>query len=193
MPIGFDSHKVYFLLMSVETAALKMYMEKAAAEHLAQFNNLLENGITGTDKLYIRDGEHRALSALYGYLLGQQMDAFNNEVNALHQMQQNKQDLSIDKISSALLYIFRCGELVKLMKNSLVVDQKDPDKIPDLNFWKSLEDNLAQREEFLKDISSNLILVLTNFAGENWQQRMPNVTLCFELYVNFWKAHANFK
>lgn len=179
--------------MSVEATALKFYMEKAATEHLTQFNNLLENGITGGDKLWVKPGEHRALSALYGYLLGQQMESFNDEVNALHQMQQKKQDLSIDKISSALLYIFRCGELVKLMKNSLVVDQKDPNKIPDPVFWKTLEDNLAQREEFLKDISSNLILVLTNFAGENWQQRMPNVTLCFELYVNYWKAHAVFK
>jgi hypothetical protein len=35
--------------MSVEVTALKMYMEKAAAEHLAQFNHLLENGITGGD------------------------------------------------------------------------------------------------------------------------------------------------
>ena len=179
--------------MSIEAAALKMYMEKAAAEHLAQFSNLLENGITGGDQLWVKPEEHRALSALYGYLLGQQMESFNDEVNALHQMQQNKQDLSIDKISSALLYIFRCGELVKLMKNSLVVDQKDPNKIPDPVFWKTLEDNLGQREEFLKDISSNLILVLTNFAGENWQQRMPNVTLCFELYVNYWKAHAVFE
>lgn len=33
-----------------------------------------------------------------------------------------------------------------------------------------------------KDLESwILILVLTNFAGENWQQRMPNVTLSFEL------------
>ena len=184
---------MYFLDMSIENTALKMYMEKAAAEHLAQFSNLLENGITGGDKLWLQPEEHRALSALYGYLLGQQMDSFNEEVNALNDIQKRGQDLSIDKISSALLYIFRCGELVKLMKNSLVVDQKDPNKIPDANYWKSLEENLAKREEFLKDISGNLIHVLTNFAGENWQQRMPNVTLCFELYVNFWKAHANFK
>ena len=108
-------------------------------------------------------------------------------------MQQKKQDLSIDKISSALLYIFRCGELVKLMKNSLVVDQKDPDKIPDQNYWKTMEDNLSQREEMLSGITSNLIHVLTNFAGENWQKRMPNVELCYEFYVVFWKAHANFK
>ena len=168
-------------------------MEKAAAEHLAQFSNLLENGITGGDKLWLQPEEHRALSALYGYLLGQQMDSFNEEVNALNEIQKRGQDLSIDKISSALLYIFRCGELVKLMKNSLVVDQKDPNKIPDPVFWKTLEDNLAQREEFLKDISSNLILVLTHFAGENWQQRMPNVTLCYDFYVEYWKSHANFK
>ena len=179
--------------MSVEAVALKFYMEKAAAEHLAQFNNLLENGITGGAQLWSKPEERRALSALYGYLLGQQVKSFNNEVSALHQMQQKKQDLSIDKTSSALLYIFRCGELVKLMKNSLVVDQKDPNKIPDPIYWKTLEDNLAQTEEYLPDISSNLILVLTNFAGENWQQRMPNVTLAFELYVNYWKAHANFK
>jgi hypothetical protein len=179
--------------MSVETVALKMYMEKAAAKHLAQFNNLLENGITGGDQLWVKPGEHRALSALYGYLLGMQMESYNDEVNVLHQMQQKKQDLSIDKISSALLYIFRCGELVKLMKKSLVVDQKDPDKIPDKNYWKTMEDNLSQREEMLSGITSNLIHVLTNFAGENWQKRMPNVELCYEFYVVFWKAHANFK
>jgi len=179
--------------MSVEVAVLKMYMEKAAAEHLAQFNNLLENGITGGDKLLLKREEHRALSALYGYILGMQLESFNEEVNVLHQMQQQKQDLSIDKISSALLYIFRCGELVKLMRNSLVVDQKDPNKIPDSVFWKTMEDNFAKNEEFLNTVTSNLIHVLTNFAGENWQQRMPNVDLCFEFYVNFWKANANFR
>ena len=53
--------------MSIEGAVTKKYMEKAAAEHLAQFNNLLENGITGGDQLWANRGEHRALSALYGY------------------------------------------------------------------------------------------------------------------------------
>lgn len=48
-------------------------MEKAAAEHLAQFNNLLENGVTGGDQLWVRPGEHRALSALYGHLIVQQL------------------------------------------------------------------------------------------------------------------------
>lgn len=168
-------------------------METAAADHLAQFNNLLENGITGGDKLWLQPEEHRALSALYGYLLGQQINSFNEEVKSLDEMQQNGKDLSIDKISSALLYIFRCGELVKLMKNSLIIDQKDPNKIPDSNYWKTLEENLFKSEDMLGGITGNLILVLTNFAGENWQQRMPNVTLCFEFYVNFWKAHASFK
>jgi len=168
-------------------------METAAADHLAQFNNLLENGITGGDKLWLQPEEHRALSALYGYLLGQQINSFNEEVKSLDEMQQNGKDLSIDKISSALLYIFRCGELVKLMKNSLIIDQKDPNKIPDSNYWKTLEENLFKSEDMPGGITGNLILVLTNFAGENWQQRMPNVTLCFEFYVNFWKAHASFK
>lgn len=179
--------------MSIEVAALKMYMEKAAANHLAQFNNLLENGITGTDQLWVKPGEHRALSALYGHLIVQQLEAFNEEVNVLHEMHKKKQDLSIDKISSALLYIFRCGELIKLKKKSLVVDQKDPNKIPDPGFWKAQEDTLEQSEEMLKGIGENLIFVLTSFAGENWQQRMPNVTMCFEFYAEFWKANANFK
>ena len=85
--------------MSIEVAALKMYMEKAAENHLAQFNNLLENGITGTDQLWVKPGEHRALSALYGHLIVQQLEAFNEEVNVLHEMHKKKQDLSIDKIS----------------------------------------------------------------------------------------------
>ena len=81
----------------------------------------------------------------------------------------------------------------ELMKNSLDVDQKDPNKILDQNFWKTMEDNLSQWEEWLPGISINLIHVLTNFAGKNWQKRMPNVELCFEFYVVFWKEHANFK
>jgi len=179
--------------MSVEAVALKMYMEKAAAEHLAQFNNLLENGITGGDQLWIKTGRHRALSALYGHLIVQQLEAFNEEVNALHEKHKKKQDLSISEISSALLYIFRCSELIKLKKKSLVVDQEDPNKIPDPAFWKAQEDTLEQSEEMLKGIGENLTFVLSSYAGDNWQQRMPNVTLCFELYVNFWKVNANFK
>jgi len=168
-------------------------MEKAAAEHLAQFNNLLENGITGGDQLWIKTGRHRALSALYGHLIVQQLEAFNQEVNALHEKHKKKQDLSISEISSALLYIFRCSELIKLKKKSLVVDQEDPNKIPDPAFWKAQEDTLEQSEEMLKGIGENLTFVLSSYAGDNWQQRMPNVTLCFELYVNFWKVNANFK
>ena len=179
--------------MSNEAAALKMYMEKAAAEHLAQFNNLLENGITGGDQLWVRPGKHRALSALYGHLIVQQLEAFNNEVNVLHEKHKKKQDLGIAEISSALLYRFRCSEFIQLKKKSLVVDQEDPDKIPDPAFWRAQEDTLEQSEEMLKGIGENLTFVLSSFAGENWQQRMPNVTLCFELYVNFWKVNASFR
>lgn len=172
---------------------MKMYMEKAAAEHLAQFNNLLVNGITGSDQLYLRHGEHRALSALYGYLLGQQMNSFNDEVNVLHQMQQNGQDLRTDKTTSALLYNFRCGELIELQTKSLVIDQADPNKIPDSNYWKTMEENLSETQEMFEGIGGNLISVLTSSHGEDWDKKMPDVTICYEFYVKYWEAHENFK
>ena len=179
--------------MSNVVAQMKIYMEQAAADHLAQFENILVNGITGTDQLYRRDGEHRALSALYGYLLGQQINSFQNEVNVLIQSQQKGQDLKTDKTTSALLYWFRCGQLIKLQAKSLVVDQADPNKIPDTNFWKVVEDTFSECKRFFDGIEGNLMFVLKSVYGENWSKEMPEVTMCFEYYVKFWRDHENFK
>lgn len=179
--------------MNAEEIILELHMEKLASGHLIHFTEILENGITGGDQLWQNFENQRIVSPLYNYILGQQMIAFMGAVNVLHEKQQGGQDLSIEEIYTNLLYLFRGQAFAKLGRSSLERERKDPNTIFDKTFWNALEVSLSESEVMLTEVSSNLILVLVDFAGENWQARMPKVVMCYEFYSNYWNKHANFK
>lgn len=167
----------------LEDRLLKNHYEGLAQQHLDSIKNKMLEKEAQTISL--------SKSLFFSLLIGEQVVDFYKDVNQLRNFFMTKNDASIDEILSCFLHMHRVGEYFRIGRHAIELDIRNPNEIQDKSFWESIKNDYNEKEVLYRDCVNNLLYVLNNYVGVDWQLRIPKVTQCFEYYVNSWKANID--
>ena len=175
-----------------EILEMTKIMESHAQEQIEQ----IHERFLGASKNFphLKSQMNLTLADEYSGLLGGDIPNYARAVNDLHESYVKRNDLTTAEVVNCLCYMFRIGEFLKFGRAAYDREHNHPEQpIQDASFWKSIEESFDKSEEAVRDIGGNMLFVLQSLAGEDWQDKMPDAIICFNLYTNYWNDHAKLR
>ena len=169
-------------------------IQQIAAEHLAMYSNVIQNGINGNDYLFPDTIKMTSHSPLYGYLAGDELQHLVKTVDELHEKAKKGQtENDLGTLLNSQLYWWRGRFFNSMVTESLERDRNNPNRVHDESFFLEIESMRETRDEAIKTYASNSFLILEMMFGKDWMNSQKQLVNGFGIYTNYWNENQKFR
>ena len=169
-------------------------IQQIAAEHLAMYSNVIQNGINGNDYLFPDTIKMTSHSPLYGYLAGDELQHLVKTVDELHEKAKKGQtENDLGTLLNSQLYWWRGQFFNNMVMESLERDRKNPNRVHDESFFLEIESMHETRDEAIKTYASNSFLILEMMFGKDWMNSQKQLVNGFGIYTKYWNENQKFR
>jgi len=183
---------VLFILM--DYCSMSSQIQQIAAEHLAMYSNVIQNGINGNDYLFPDTIKMTSHSPLYGYLAGDELQHLVKTVDELHEKAKKGQtENDLGTLLNSQLYWWRGRFFNSMVTESLERDRNNPNRVHDESFFLEIESMCETRDEAIKTYASNSFLILEMMFGKDWMNSQKQLVNGFGIYTSYWNENQKFR